>query len=106
MQVEAEAADGVARFEEARALNEDDRPLAAHDEAGGDRHGLALAADGDERDRALQDGLVEEACLAVREPDDVRDAAPTQLVEDAGGLQGRRGRGHMLRSSLPRLIRR
>ena len=64
-------------------LNQHHRLLAAYPESGGDGHGLSLTADGHKLEVVVRDDLVvHEVGLGVRQPDDVGDLVPLELVDD------------------------
>jgi hypothetical protein len=75
----------IAGLEKARALDEDDGPPTAQEQAGRHDHGLALAADADQADGRLgQQSRLPRADLTIGNPDDIRNAAFFQ-----GGNSGR-----------------
>src|SRR5262245_22772122 len=80
-----DVAQGVARFEETRALDHHEGPGAAEHEAAGDADRFALARRADEPGRAggLQ-GFVPLAEMTVRHPDDVRHPAGLERSDDGG----------------------
>jgi hypothetical protein len=77
----------VAGLEQARALNDDDRPFAAEEKSRRDGDCLAFPTDADER-QAVGSGKggVPGPELAVGEPDDVRDADSAKCGQGAGSV--------------------